>query len=409
MVRLLQGDVGSGKTVVGFTSLLQAIESGAQGALLAPTEILARQHYDTIKHWSDQLGLQCALLTGRIKGKARQEILEDTSTGKISILIGTHALLGEGVQFQDLGLVVIDEQHRFGVEQRLALTNKGASPDLLVMSATPIPRTLLLAVHGDMECTRIMDKPLGRKPIKTVTIPMAKELEVFEGLKRALGKGTKAYWVCPLIDDSEELDLAAATTRYQDLKKIFGDSVGLVHGKMKGDEKEAIMAEFQSKGGHLKLLISTTVIEVGVDVKEATIMVIDHAERFGLAQLHQLRGRIGRNDLESTCILLYGSPLSEIAQKRLSTLRDTNDGFQIAEMDLKLRGAGEVLGRKQSGITPYRLADLGFHSDLIQIAHDDARLILHNDPSLQSDRGKALKTLLYLFGFDGMIHHLGSG
>lgn len=409
MVRLLQGDVGSGKTVVAFMALLQGIESGVQGALLAPTEILARQHYETLRSWGEELSLKVELLTGRISAKMKKEIYGRLASGEIHIVVGTHALFQEGVTFKDLGIVVIDEQHRFGVEQRLALTSKGQTPDLLVMSATPIPRTLLLAAHGDMECTRLLEKPLGRKPIKTVVMPLSKEADVISGLRRAMEGGAKIYWVCPLIEESEEMDLQAAQSRFLELSGYFPHQVALVHGKLKGEEKEAALESFQTPGGDVKILVSTTVIEVGVDVKEATVMVIDHGERFGLAQLHQLRGRIGRNDKDSTCIILYGFPLSEVAQERLKVLRETNDGFKIAEMDLKLRGAGEVLGKRQSGMVPYRLTDLSVHDDLLEIAYEEAQLILKEDPQLTSPQGQAVKTLLYLFGFDQVIDHLRAG
>lgn len=407
MIRLLQGDVGSGKTVVALLALCTAVEAGAQGAIMAPTEILARQHFEGLTKYLNHTRLRVALLTGREKGKAREEVLARLEFGKIDILIGTHALFQEGVEFHDLGLVVIDEQHRFGVHQRLALQSKGGDVDLLVMTATPIPRTLALTVYGDMDVSQLTEKPAGRQPIDTRVMPVSRIDEVIAGLGRSMASGARAYWVCPLVEDSEVVDLAAAQTRFEALAKIFPNKVGLVHGRMKGAEKDAVMAAFKS--GVLAVLVATTVIEVGVDVPEASIMVIENAERYGLAQLHQLRGRVGRGAAKSSCILLYQEPLGEIAKKRLSTMRETEDGFLIAEVDLKLRGAGEMLGTAQSGLPLFRLADLSLHSDLLAVARDDAEMIMATDADLNTARGQALRHLLYLFERESAVRLLSSG
>ncbi len=408
MMRLLQGDVGSGKTVVACLALLTAIEAGVQGAIMAPTEILARQHAATLTPLFEAAGRRIALLTGREKGKSRETILADLAEGRLDVLVGTHAVFSEDVAFRDLGLAVIDEQHRFGVHQRLALTAKGGAPvDMLVMTATPIPRTLAMTVYGDMDVSRILEKPAGRKPIATRTMPLSRIGEVIEALGRQIKTGTRAYWVCPLVEESEDVDWAAAEARYRELSQVFGADVGLVHGRMKGAEKDAVMARFKS--GAIKILVATTVIEVGVDVPEATIMIVDHAQRFGLAQLHQLRGRVGRGAKPSSCLLLYAPPLSETAKARLKIMRETEDGFVIAEEDLRLRGAGEILGTKQSGFPEFRLADLSVHAELLAAARDDAKLILERDPDLASPRGEALRTLLYLFGRDEAVKYLNSG
>jgi len=407
MLRLLQGDVGSGKTVVALLAMIAAIESGAQATLMVPTEILARQHFAVIEPLTKTLGIKTLLLTGREKGKKRDAILADLSDGTARILIGTHALFQTDVAFHDLGLAVIDEQHRFGVHQRLALTAKGRGVDILVMTATPIPRTLMLTSYGDMDVSRLTDKPAGRRPIETRTVPVERLEEVIGGIGRSLNKGAKIYWVCPLVEESQKIDLAAAEDRFQQLRQIFGSQVGLIHGRMKSADKDAAMEAFLN--GPTDLLIATTVIEVGVDVPQATIMVIEHAERFGLAQLHQLRGRIGRSDLTSTCVLVYSGPLTKTAQDRLSIMRQTNDGFRIAEEDLKLRGAGELLGTRQSGLPETRLADLSVHGDLLAIARDDAAAFLSQDPELKSDRGAKIRTLLYLFGRDAAAANLRSG
>lgn len=407
MLRLLQGDVGSGKTVVAFLSMLNAAETGAQAVLMAPTEILARQHLATMEPLAAAVGLRLALLTGREKGKARQAILEGLASGEIALAVGTHALLEEDVAFQDLALAVIDEQHRFGVHQRLTLARKGGAVDVLVMTATPIPRTLMLTAYGDMDVSRLAEKPVGRKPIKTIAKPLESLEEVVAAVGRAMASGAKVYWVCPLVEESETLDLAAAEDRFAALKEHFGDKAGLVHGRMKGRDKDAAMAAFAE--GPANLLVATTVIEVGVDVPAATVMVIEHAERFGLAQLHQLRGRIGRGERESVCILLYGSPLGETARQRLKAIRDTDDGFVIAEEDLKLRGHGELLGTRQSGLPDFKLADLSVHGELLPVARDDASLVVARDPDLESPRGRALRTLLYLFERDAAVRFLRSG
>lgn len=401
MLRLLQGDVGSGKTIVALLTMLNAVECGTQAAIMAPTEILAKQHLETIQPLCEEIGIRAELLTGRIKGKARNHILESLAAGEIDILIGTHALFVEDVQFKDLACVIVDEQHRFGVHQRLALSNKGNKADILVMTATPIPRSLVLTAYGDMEYSKIDQVPEGRKPVDTRVMPVAKMDVVVSALQRKLAEGCRAYWVCPLVEEAEKIDLAAAEERFATLQKIFGPKVGLVHGKMKEKDKDAVMDRF--KKGEISLLVATTVIEVGVNVPEATVMVIEHAERFGLAQLHQLRGRIKRGFQASTCILLYSYPLSETSRQRLNTMRETEDGFEIAEKDLELRGGGEILGTKQSGFNEFRLADMAVHKNLLLTANKDARMMLELDPNLSSPRGEALRTLLYLFERDDAV------
>ncbi len=401
MLRLVQGDVGSGKTIVALFAMLNTIEAGMQAAIMAPTEILAKQHFETIAPLCEDIGVKTALLTGKTKTKERRQILEDLSLGKINILIGTHALFQDDVTYKNLGLAVVDEQHRFGVHQRLSLSNKGNKSDVLVMTATPIPRTLLLTAYGDMEYSKIDQLPEGRKPVDTRVLPVTKLSETVAALKRKIDEGTRAYWVCPLVEESEKSDLAAAEARFADLQKIFGDKVGLVHGKMKEKEKDAVMEKF--KNGELKLLVATTVIEVGVNVPEATIMVIEHAERFGLSQLHQLRGRVKRGINPATCLLLYSYPLSETARERLNIMKQTEDGFIIAEKDLELRGGGEILGTKQSGFANFKIADMEYHKNLLVIANQDAKLVLNKDPNLQSPRGQALRVLLYLFEKDDSV------
>lgn len=407
MLRLLQGDVGSGKTVVALLAMLIAVEAGGQAALLAPTDILARQHFAGLQPLAAAAGVEIALLTGRDKGKARDALLARLANGEIKLVVGTHALVQEDVAFDDLRLAVVDEQHRFGVQQRVALAAKGRGVDLLVMTATPIPRTLMLTGYGDIDVSRLTEKPPGRQPIATRTLPLDRLDEVAESLRRAITGGARIYWVCPLVDESEVVDLAAATERHRHLGQIFGDRVGLVHGQQKAAERDRTMAAFAA--GEIDILVATTVIEVGVNVPEATVMVIEHAERFGLAQLHQLRGRVGRGTGKSSCLLLYQAPLGETAKARLSILRETEDGFRIAEEDLRLRGGGELLGTRQSGLPEFRLADLTAHGDLLSMARDDAKLILERDSDLLSPRGEALRILLYLFQRDAMIKTLRSG
>jgi len=407
MVRLLQGDVGAGKTVVALMSAATVIEAGRQAALMAPTEILARQHLATIAPLAEKAGIRVAILTGRDKGKERNAILEGLANGEIDLVVGTHALFQDEVEFHDLALAIIDEQHRFGVHQRLALARKGDAVDMLVLTATPIPRTLVLTFFGDMEISELREKPAGRKPIDTRTIALSRLDEVIEGVGRQISEGHRAFWVCPLVEESETSDLAAAEDRYEDLKRQFGDKVELVHGRMKGAEKDRAMARFAS--GDAQLLVATTVIEVGVDVPAATVMVIEHAERFGLAQLHQLRGRIGRGSERSTCLLLYKGPLGETAKARLAILRETEDGFRIAEEDLKLRGEGDLLGTRQSGMPGFRTARIELHGKLLSPARDDAALVLSRDPDLTTPRGEALRHLLYLFERDEAIRLLRAG
>ena len=353
------------------------------------------------------IGLKVAVLTGRGKAKARREILTDLESGEIDIIIGTHALFQETVQLQDLMVAVIDEQHRFGVHQRLNLAAKGKGVDVLVMTATPIPRTLLLTAYGDLETSQLREKPAGRKPIDTRTVPLERLSEVVDALDRHLSNGAKAYWVCPLVEESENIDLAAAEERYAHLKARFGDEIAVVHGRMKAAEKDEAMKRFTD--GDARVLVATTVIEVGVDVPDATVLIIEHAERFGLAQLHQLRGRVGRGSDHSSCLLLYAAPLGETARARLKIMRETEDGFRIAEEDLRLRGGGEILGTRQSGLPAFRLADLAVHGELLAAARDDAKLILNHDPDLHSKRGASLRVLLYLFERDAAVLNLRSG
>ncbi|MBQ9738866.1 MAG: ATP-dependent DNA helicase RecG [Alphaproteobacteria bacterium] len=408
MLRLVQGDVGSGKTIVALLAMLNAIECGHQAVFMAPTDILARQHFATLSKYCDPLGVRVEILSGREKGKKRTQILTDLQAGHIQILVGTHAVFVEDVQYQTLGLVVIDEQHKFGVGQRLALTQKQPGVDLLVMTATPIPRTLALTNYGDMDMSKLDEKPAGRKPIETRVLPTKKMDELIQKIHHlSVAENRQIYWVCPLVEESEKSDLTAAIERYDVLRQTFGDKVGLVHGKMKSAEKDEVMDRFAS--GELSVLVSTTVIEVGVDVPNATVMVIEHAERFGLSQLHQLRGRIGRGSADSTCLLVYGTQLSETAKKRLQVMRESADGFVIAEEDLKLRGAGEVLGTLQSGFMQFQMADLAEHSDILWTATKDAKMILNTDSALNTDRGTALKTVLYLFKKDMEINTLKSG
>ncbi len=407
MLRLLQGDVGSGKTVVALMAMAAAAEARRQSVLMAPTEILARQHAERLAPLADKAGLKLALLTGREKGAGRRQVLEGLANGEIDIVVGTHALFQEGVAFHDLALAVVDEQHRFGVHQRLLLGAKGEAVDILVMTATPIPRTLALTWFGDMDVSILSEKPAGRKPITTRAISLERYDEVVGAVGRALDTGAQVYWVCPLVQESDTLDVAAAQERFEALRGIFGDKVGLLHGQMPGRDKDAAMAAFS--GGQTRVLVSTTVIEVGVDVPNASVMVIEHAERFGLAQLHQLRGRIGRGSAASTCLLLYKGPLGQVAEARLTIMRESEDGFRIAEEDLRLRGEGEVLGTRQSGSPDWRIARPEIDGDLLAAARDDARLLIERDPQLETPRGQAIRTLLYLFERDVAIRLLRAG
>ncbi|KJC37204.1 ATP-dependent DNA helicase RecG [Bradyrhizobium sp. LTSP849] len=410
MLRLLQGDVGSGKTVVALLAAAAVTEVGKQAALMAPTEILARQHIKTITPLAERAGMQVAILTGREKGKERREIIERLAAGDIDLLVGTHALIQDDVIFSDLALAIVDEQHRFGVRERLALTSKGEAVDVLVLSATPIPRTLVLTYFGDMDISELREKPAGRQPIETRTISMSRLGEVTDSIGRALESGKLVYWICPLVEESEAEGtehLTNATKRFESLQRRFGDRVGLVHGQMKGTEKDRVMGQFAAH--EIGLLVATTVVEVGVDVPAATIMVIENAERFGLAQLHQLRGRIGRGSEASTCLLLYSEPLGEMSKARLKVIRETTDGFRIAEEDLKLRGEGDVLGVRQSGLPGYRIARSEVHGQLITQARDEALRIMKDDPKLKGERGEALRCLLYLYERDEAIPLIGAG
>ncbi len=395
MSRLLHGDVGAGKTIVAMLAMADAAEARLQSVLMAPTEILARQHFETIAAPLEAQGLRVVLLTGRDKGGVRTEKLMALMDGTADIAVGTHALFQDDVRYRSLGLTVIDEQHRFGVSERKRLQDKGESVHLLAMSATPIPRTLELTVFGDLDVSRIDEKPPGRTPVATRAVPSPRMGEIIARLQEAVRGGAQAFWICPMVSESEFADLAAAEIRARELQKIMGAQVGLVHGQMPPAEKDAVMAQFAE--GRLPVLVATTVVEVGVNVPNATIMVIEQAERFGLAQLHQLRGRVGRGRRESACVLLYDPPLSETAQQRLDILRKTDDGFLIAEKDLELRGGGDPLGLKQSGFPAYRLADPVAHRAMIAAAADDARLILNRDPDLTSPRGQAVRVLQELF------------
>jgi ATP-dependent DNA helicase RecG len=410
MLRLLQGDVGSGKTVVALLAAAAVVEAGKQAALMAPTEILARQHIKTIAPLAERAGMRAAILTGREKGKERRELLKQLEAGEIDLLAGTHALIQDDVIFRSLALAVVDEQHRFGVRERLALTSKGEAVDVLVLSATPIPRTLVLTYFGDMDVSELREKPAGRQPIDTRAMPDSRIEDVIDAVGRALSAGKLVYWICPLVEESEAEGtdhLTNATQRFESLRKRFGDKVGLVHGQMKGAEKDAVMAQFATH--EIGLLVATTVVEVGVDVPAATIMVIENAERFGLAQLHQLRGRIGRGAEASTCLLLYREPLNEMSKARLKVIRETTDGFRIAEEDLRLRGEGDVLGVRQSGLPGYRIARSDVHGQLIVQARDEALRIMKDNPKLKGERGEALRCLLYLFERDEAIPLIGAG
>jgi len=407
MARLLQGDVGSGKTIVALMAMVACVETGAQSALMAPTELLANQHFNTLKPFCDALGLNIVLVTGKMRAAPRREALEKIANGGVQIIIGTHALFQQDIEFADLGLSIVDEQHRFGVHQRLALSKKGQKSDLLVMTATPIPRTLILTHFGDMAISLLREKPAGRQPINTAIIPATAYNRVVDRLKARVGEGAQAYWVCPLVEESELLDMVSATDRHQALKQVFGEKVGLIHGRMKPAEKQKTMLDFIE--GKLAILVATTVIEVGVDVPNATIMIIEHAERFGLSQLHQLRGRVGRGAKSSSCLLMYKDPTGETASARLNALKNTEDGFKIAEQDLLLRGSGDLLGTRQSGMPGYRLVIPDAHQHLLEVAHDDAKNILKINPGLTGPRGEALRQLLYLFRRDLAIPLIRAG
>jgi ATP-dependent DNA helicase RecG len=407
MLRLLQGDVGSGKTVVALLAAAAVAEAGKQAALMAPTEILARQHVKTVTPLAEAAGLRVAILTGREKGKERRDILARCEAGEIDFLVGTHALIQDDVIFRALALAIVDEQHRFGVRERLALTEKGEAVDVLVLSATPIPRTLVLTYFGDMDVSELREKPAGRQPIDTRAVPDSRLEEVTEAVGRALAAGKRVYWICPLVEESETVNLTDAEARFKSLHQRFGDKVGLVHGKMRGTEKDRVMAQFAS--GEVGLLVATTVVEVGVDVPAATVMVIENAERFGLAQLHQLRGRIGRGSEASTCLLLYREPLGEMSKARLKAIRETTDGFRIAEEDLRLRGEGDVLGVRQSGLPGYRVARSDVHAQLITQARDEALRIMKDNPKLTGAHGEALRCLLYLYERDEALPLMGAG
>jgi ATP-dependent DNA helicase RecG len=410
MLRLLQGDVGSGKTVVALLAAAAVTEAGKQAALMAPTEILARQHIKTIAPLAERAGLTAAILTGREKGKERRDILARLAAGEIDLLVGTHALIQDDVVFKALALAVVDEQHRFGVRERLALTSKGEAVDVLVLSATPIPRTLVLTYFGDMDISELREKPAGRQPIDTRAVPASRVEDVTDAVGRALAAGKLVYWICPLVEESEAEGtdhLTNAVKRFESLQKRFGERVGLVHGQMKGTEKDRVMARFAAH--EIGLLVATTVVEVGVDVPAASIMVIENAERFGLAQLHQLRGRIGRGAEASTCLLLFHEPLSEMSKARLKVIRETTDGFRIAEEDLKLRGEGDVLGVRQSGLPGYRVARPDVHAQLITQARDEALRIMKDNPKLDGARGEALRCLLYLYERDEAVPLIGAG
>lgn len=408
MYRLLQGDVGSGKTLVALMALLAAVESGGQGVLMAPTEILARQHAEALAPLAEVAGVRLEVLTGRDSGTARAARLAALAAGEIGILVGTHAVFQADVQFADLRLAIIDEQHRFGVRQRLELGRKGDKTDVLVMTATPIPRSLALAQYGDMDLSVLDEKPPGRSPIKSALVGADRLDDVIAHLRKAVAEGRQAYWVCPLVEESEAVPMVAAEARFRDLRAALGEGVvGLVHGQMPSDRKDEAMAQFVA--GETQVLVATTVIEVGVNVPNASIMVIEQAETFGLAQLHQLRGRVGRGAVQSTCLFLYHTPLSETAKRRLTLLRDTEDGFRIAEEDLAMRGAGDMIGIAQSGLPHFRIADLESQTKLLEIARDDARALLNTDPDLASPRGEAMRALLWLLEQDKALGLLRVG
>ena len=407
MLRLLQGDVGSGKTVVALLAAASAVEAGTQAALMAPTEILARQHAARIAPLAAAAGMRVAVLTGRDRASERAATQAGLAEGTIDLVVGTHALFSEGVAFKDLGLVIVDEQHRFGVAQRLTLAEKGRAAELLVMTATPIPRTLVLTIFGDMDVSVLREKPAGRQPIQTIKKTADAMEEVVAAVGRAVAGGARVYWVCPLVTESEHADLVAAEDRFRALEEVFGARVRLIHGQMKAAERDAAMADFAA--GRASVLVATTVIEVGVDVPEASVMVIEHAERFGLAQLHQLRGRVGRGAARSFCVLVYKAPLGKTAEARIDMMRDTEDGFAIAEADLRLRGEGELIGTKQSGLPDFKLALLDVHQGLLEEAREEAAGLVAADPTLSGPRGPALRALLHLFERDAAARLLQGG
>ncbi len=407
MFRLVQGDVGSGKTAVATLAMLHAGRAGYQSCFMMPTTLLAQQQQKFVNGIAEKLGLRAELLTGNEKGKKREQILQDLHEGEIHILIGTHALIQDWVEFKNLGLFVIDEQHRFGVLQRLKLSEKNPQAHILLMTATPIPRSLSIAAYGDMEISRIVEKPAERKPIETFVMPISKIHEIIESIKRALKNGEKIYWICPLVAESEKSDLAAAEERFRFFEKTFGSKVGLIHGKMKEAEKSAVLQKFLN--GEIRLLVATTVVEVGIDVRDATIMFIEHSERFGLSQLHQLRGRVGRGDKESKCILLYAGNLGQASIERLKVMKNTNDGFKIAEEDLRIRGSGDMLGTKQSGFIEFKFAFMPDHENLLEKAREDARGIMKTDPGFATPRGQNLRLLLSLFEYDETIDYVNAG
>ncbi len=407
MLRLLQGDVGSGKTIVALLAAASMVEAGCQAALMAPTEILARQHYARIAPLAEAAGLRIAVLTGRDRAGERAATQAGLAAGTIDLVIGTHALFSDGVAFRDLGLVIVDEQHRFGVAQRLTLAEKGRAAELLVMTATPIPRTLVLTIFGDLDVSILDEKPAGRLPIITTKTSVAQMEEVVAAVGRAVAGGGRVYWICPLVTESEHTDLVAAEDRFRALAEYLGDTVRLMHGQMKPTERDAAMADFAS--GRSQVLVATTVVEVGVDVPEASVMVIEHAERFGLAQLHQLRGRVGRGATKSYCLLVYRGPLGVNAKARIDIMRETEDGFRIADEDLRLRGEGELIGTKQSGLPDFKLALLDQHNKLLEEARREAAGLVADDPELRGPRGPALRTLLYLFERDAAARLLAGG
>ena len=407
MIRLLQGDVGSGKTIVSIIGMLNSYESGYQSAIMAPTEILANQHFETIKKFLNSHNIKILLLSGKDKGKVREKKLNNIKNGEANIIIGTHALIQDDVNFNKLGFVIVDEQHRFGVHQRLAFTYKGLRPNLLVMTATPIPRTLTLAVYGNMSESKLIEKPKGRLLINTIATPISKIEKLVEGIRRKLKNNEKIYWVCPLVEESEEIDLKAATERYMQLRKIFKNKILLIHGQLKSKEKEETMNKFKNE--NYNILVSTTVIEVGIDIPSATTIIIEHAERFGLAQLHQLRGRVGRSNVQSNCILVYKDNMGATAEKRIKIMKSTDNGFEIAEKDLSIRGPGEVLGKKQSGLPNFKIADLSYDKKMFEDIRFQSKKIVNEDPYLKSEKGKLFKTLLYLFEKDIAIRNILSG